>query len=1104
VSGQRLATGLTLGAFLLVAPIWSASGADCENWVARTVSTQGRVETRRAGEAQWLPVRLGTTHCLGDAVRLGPLSRAAIVLRDGAVLRLDQNTTITFTPPAEPVGTWIDLLTGAVHFFSRSPRSLRINTPFVNGVIEGTEFLIEANAVEGRISVWEGRVLAENAHGSLVLVPGQSAAARLGQAPALRPIVVRPADAVSWALYYPPVLDLRPEDFPDRAGETWPADVRRSIVAAQAGDVDAALASLARIPDPPPDMRIPAYRAGLYLSAGRVDEAERALAVDPGSAAALAIRAILAIARNDRMEAIRLTDEAVARDPASVAGRLAQSYARQATLDLDGARESLDAAVRLDPESALAHARLAELWLAQGRVDHALTEAEEAVRLGPALGRPHAVLGFVRLARIEVSQAAEAFQRSIELDPAAPLPRLGLGLATIRRGHLEAGRQELEIAVSLDPGDSLLRSYLGKAYYEERKPVLAADQFKLARELDANDPTPWLYDAITLQSVNRPVEALEALQRSIELNDDRAIYRSRLLLDEDRATRSASLARIYDDLGFQQLAVVEGWRSLNADPANYSAHRFLADLYASLPRHEIARVSEVLQSQLLQPLNINPVPPQAAVSNLRLFTGTGPGRPSFLEFNPLFNRNGISLLASAVGGGNGTVGDEVVVSGIWNRFSVSAGQYHYETDGFRPNNDLRQDIYNIFGQIQLSSTASVMGEVRITDIDRGDLNLRFDPTQFEKNSRDREQTQSFRLGGRYSPAPASQIIGTVVYQHTDFDLTFDSGDTLSEHQDAFVGEIQYQYRSSRIGIVGGIGHATTDFSRFEPSIPRRTESSTHHTFPYVYGYLHTPWDLTVTLGVSADFLKGEVVDRDQVNPKVGITWNPWPNTTVRAALVRTVERSLPLDQTLEPTQVAGFNQFFADGPDTTAWRYGFAIDQIISPSLFAGAEFSWRDLEIPALLLDVEPMVLRNDAKERVGRGYLYWTPHPWLAVAAEYLYERFQRPLDFFNFGFDTDIETHRVPLSVGFFHPSGFLATVKASYVYQRADLGDPTASGSDHFWVVDASLGYRLPKRLGIVTLEAKNVLNERFHFQDTDPTNPRLYPERLILLRVTLSY
>ena len=55
-----------------------AAAADCQDWVARTVSIQGRVEARRAGEPQWLPVQTGAAHCLGDAVRLGPLSRAAI------------------------------------------------------------------------------------------------------------------------------------------------------------------------------------------------------------------------------------------------------------------------------------------------------------------------------------------------------------------------------------------------------------------------------------------------------------------------------------------------------------------------------------------------------------------------------------------------------------------------------------------------------------------------------------------------------------------------------------------------------------------------------------------------------------------------------------------------------------------------------------------------------------------------------------------------------------------------------------------------------------------------------------------------------------------
>jgi hypothetical protein len=54
---------------------------------------------------------------------------------------------------------------------------------------------------------------------------------------------------------------------------------------------------------------------------------------------------------------------------------------------------------------------------------------------------------------------------------------------------------------------------------------------------------------------------LQHLQESMRLNDNRAVYRSRLLLDSDLAARSASLARIYNDLGFQQRALVEGWKS---------------------------------------------------------------------------------------------------------------------------------------------------------------------------------------------------------------------------------------------------------------------------------------------------------------------------------------------------------------------------------------------------------------------------------------------------------------------------------------------------------------------------------------------------------------
>src|SRR5262245_15097862 len=103
----------------------------CEAWVARIVSVQGSVEARRAGETQWQPVRLYETYCPGDTLWVQERSRAAIVLPNEAILRLDQRTTVTFTTPEPARTSLLDLLTGAVYFFSRTSRSLKITTPFV-------------------------------------------------------------------------------------------------------------------------------------------------------------------------------------------------------------------------------------------------------------------------------------------------------------------------------------------------------------------------------------------------------------------------------------------------------------------------------------------------------------------------------------------------------------------------------------------------------------------------------------------------------------------------------------------------------------------------------------------------------------------------------------------------------------------------------------------------------------------------------------------------------------------------------------------------------------------------------------------------------------
>ncbi len=424
------------------------------------------------------------------------------------------------------------------------------------------------------------------------------------------------------------------------------------------------------------------------------DHISRVLQKDPTNSDGRALQAIIAVVNNDREQALNLASQAQQSAPRSAAVGLALSYAQQAHFDIEGALATLKKTAEFNPGNGEVKARLSEMLLSVGQSAEALSTAHEAVKLDPASGRAQTVLGYALLTRIEIEQAEQAFRQAISLDPVLPLARLGLGLALIRSGKLAEGRAEIEIAAALDPGKSLIRSYLGKAYFDEKRDAQSRRQYDIAKELDPSDPTPWFYDAIRKQTINRPVEALHDLRKSIELNDNRAVYRSRLLLDADLAARSASLASIYSDLGFQQRAVVEGLKSVNTDPTNYSAHRFLADSYSALPRHEIARVSELLQSQLLQPLNVTPVQPQLAESNLFIQEGAGPAQASFNEFNPLFLRNRIAFQASGVAGSNDILGDEIALSGVQDKFSYSLGQFYYRTDGIRENNDQQQRIYN--------------------------------------------------------------------------------------------------------------------------------------------------------------------------------------------------------------------------------------------------------------------------------------------------------------------------------------------------------------------------------------------------------------------------
>jgi hypothetical protein len=265
------------------------------------------------------------------------------------------------------------------------------------------------------------------------------------------------------------------------------------------------------------------------------------------------------------------------------------------------------------------------------------------------------------------------------------------------------------------------------------------------------------------------------------------------------------------------------------------------------------------------------------------------------------------------------------------------------------------------------------------------------------------------------------------------------------------------------------------------------------------------------MGVSFDYLTGAAAavpheTLNQFNPKFGITWNPFLSTSIRAAAFRVIKRTLITDQTLEPTQVAGFNQFFDDIDVTNAWSYGAAVDQKISQNVFVGAQFSLRDLKVPGINPTVSPpAILKFKVKEYLSHAYLFWTPHPWFALRGTYEFERFNNnPL----VGIGGTLDTHRVPLGMNFFHPSGLGVFLAATYYNQSGKIASFTTgsleSGSDNFGIVDAALNYRLPRRYGFITIGATNLTNQKFKFFDTDTNNPRIQPKRTFFLKLTLAF
>jgi TonB dependent receptor len=289
--------------------------------------------------------------------------------------------------------------------------------------------------------------------------------------------------------------------------------------------------------------------------------------------------------------------------------------------------------------------------------------------------------------------------------------------------------------------------------------------------------------------------------------------------------------------------------------------------------------------------------------------------------------------------------------------------------------------------------------------------------------------------------------------------------------------------------------------------------------PYVYSNVNFPNSVIWTLGISYDdYNEAGIIKVEKVNPKLAVQWRATDDLILRAARFEVVKPLLANNQTLEPTQIAGFNQLFDDINGTKSTISAVGLDWQGLDGLLVGAEASWRNLKVPIRQLvndQVREFVVDED--EQLYSAYVHWLPLSEIALSAGLIYDHFEAQLSSLSTDLNVpdDLETISVPVGIRYFHPSGFFGTFSTTYVDQDVKRSPGNlaglTNGHDEFFVLDASVGYRLPKRLGIVSLSVSNLLDEGFKFQDDSfrefqdrPSIGPYFPERMILGRVTLNW
>lgn len=1034
----------------------------------KVVAITGTVQHTAAQREVWNPAAVFQPLFISERVRTLTASKAAILFIDESQVKLNAGAVLTVHTVRQAGGatTSLELERGEGWFRTKNPRSgLTIRTPAAAAAVRGTEINIVVRPDnETVLTVVEGSAEFANTAGSILVNAGEEGTARPGQAPTKR-VILNPENAVQWALYYP--VDASWRDLPAAA-----------LLAG--GDV-----------------------------AGARRELDTALAVDAKALRPLVLLSTIELTQNRVDAAIDAAKRALAVDANYVPALVAASEAEQARFDLRAARRLLDQALQQDPRHVHALVNRARIRFGTGDTSGAKLDADAAAAVAPDDPQLRSLRGFIRIADGDAAGARADFTFAAQADTEFGEPHLGLGLVHFRQNRVEDGLNEMLTATLLEPHVSLYQSYLGKAYYQARRFTEGLSALASAKRLDPRDPTPWLYTSLFLRDQNRQVDALNELRAAIDLNDHRAVYRSRLLLDRDLATKNVSLAEIYRQLGFEAWGAHEALNSLESDYANASAHLFMGETYGLLPDRTQAFSSELLQYFLHAPVNRN------SFNNFSEYT-------SLLE-QP---RRQLDVVAE-VGSRERTYFDVVNRAGN-ERFAYITFAEGFRQDGARTG--IRDERFQGFfqGKLALSSATDLFISVNGVRDEHGDSE---DTTrtvgletgrpviirQFQTPNpgvTNRFDSVEATLGFRRQWSPGSSL--TAAVQYNDFEQRTETTGLLDPSLPFFItiaskapfaaldAQVQQTTRLGRHQLIVGYQY----FSQNKDLLSRETITAEGFVLDergssssgddkarvtYVRDEIAFTNRIHASVGVAyqqmeyVDLFLTTVREADRWVPLVGVSLRVAPRTVLRAATFGNLNTTV-FGSRISPPTVSGFIMERNEFPTAERDEYNVSLETS-GRRAFVAARVFFRDTEVPYLLAGGNFL---PDAKSRATgtSAYLNWIVARRVSVFADNQFVRFDAE------AFDRYDNLFRG--GVNFIHERGIFVRFTGSHVRQRfTDTIVPSLPRSS-FALADLTVTYEFARKRARLNLQVSNAFNEQFGLALEGLSVDSILPRRRALL------